>query len=216
MTTSTSLPGLDRLIAICQQHTLICELYPPLASASELKEFISGEPLDPQLAGMYQRIGGAELSRLSIYRPDLEWDGLVPHNMKLRGYGFTSFLASLTFAKETGFSYYFATVPRLADSRGLQPVVYIDFMEPPTAVPVASSVDRFFDTYSRYIELMVVDPEYIYSRVPEASFPWGVPQLIARDEPLMELVRAGRFDFLTGEDEEGHQWTQRLPASRLE
>jgi hypothetical protein len=212
----TSLPGLDRLIAICQQHALACELCPPLASASELKEFISGEPLDPQLAAVYQRIGGAKLGPLSIYRPDLEWDGLVPENMDLRRHGLMPFLASLIFAKEIGFSYYLATVPRLADSQGLQPVVYIDFMEPPTTVPVASSVDRFFDTYSRYLELMVVDPEYIYSRNPEIIFPRGVPQLIARDEPLMELVRAGRFDFLTGDDEEGHQWTQRLPSSRQE
>jgi hypothetical protein len=215
MPASTSLPGLDRLIAICQQHSLPCELYPPLASALGLKEFISGEPLDPQLAGMYQRIGGAELSRLSIYRPDLEWDGLVPWNMELRRGGFTPFLASLVFAVKTGFSYYLATVPRLADSRGVQPVVHVDGYEG-HAIPVASSVDLFFDTYSRYLELMVVDPEYIYCKVPEVTFPWGVPQLIANDEPLMELIRAGRFDFLTRDDEEGHQWTQRLPSSRQE
>ncbi|HEX8704946.1 MAG TPA: hypothetical protein VF815_39300 [Myxococcaceae bacterium] len=215
MLTSPSLPGLDQLIAICQQHSLPCELAPPLALASELKEFISGEALDPQLVGMYQRIGGAELSRLSIYRPDLEWDGLIPWNMELRRGGFTPFLASLTFASETGFSYYYATVPGLADSRGVQPVVHVDGYEF-HAVPVASSVDRFFDTYSRYLELMVVDPEYIYSTVPEVTFPWGVPQLIARDEPLMELIRAGRFDFLTRDNEEGHRWTQRLLPSRLE
>jgi hypothetical protein len=216
MPTSTSLPGLDRLIAICQQHALPCELYPPLALASELKEFISGEPLDPQLAGMYQRIGGAELGPFSIYRPDLEWDGLAPENMKLRQYGFTPFLASLIFASETGFSYFLATVPRLADSQGLQPVVYIEFMGSLATFPVASSVDRFFDTYSRYLELMVVDPEYIYSRNPEVTFPWGVPQLIARDEPLLEQLRAGRFDFLTEDDESGRRWIQRLAAARFE
>ena len=216
MPTATSLPGFDRLIDVCQQHALPCELFPPLASASQLKEFIPGEPLDPQLAAVYQRIGGAELGLVSVYRPDLEWDGLVPHNMSLRQHGFAPFLAALIFAKRIGFSYYLATVPRLADSHGLQPVVYIDFMSELTVVPVASGVDRFFDTYSRYLELMVVDPEYIYSRVSEVTFPWGVSHLIAHDEPLMELVRAGRFDFLTRDDEEGHQWTQRLPSARLE
>jgi hypothetical protein len=57
---------------------------------------------------------------------------------------------------------------------------------------------------------MVVDPEYLYSQVSEVSFPWGVPQLIARDEPLMEQVRAGRFDFLTQSDAEAHKWVQKL------
>ncbi|HEX8702527.1 MAG TPA: hypothetical protein VF815_27085, partial [Myxococcaceae bacterium] len=216
MPTSTSLPGFDRLIAICQQHSLPCELYPPLTSAAELKEFIPGEPLDPQLAAMYQRIGGAELGPLSIYGPSLEWDGLVPHTMRLRQDGFTPFLASLIFAKETGFSFFFATVPRLAGSQGLQPIVYIEFMDSLTTAPVASSVDRFFDSYSRYLELMVVDPGYIYSKVSEVSFPWGVPQLIARDEPLLEQVRAGRFDFLTEDDESGRRWTQRLVAAHVE
>lgn len=116
---------------------------------------------------------------------------------------------------ETGFSYYFATVPRLADSRGVQPVVHVDGYEA-HAVPVASSVDRFFDTYSRYLELMVVDPGYIYDRVAEVGFPWGVSQLIAQDEPLMELVRAGRFDFLTGDYEAGHRWTPRLLSPHVE
>ncbi len=120
------------------------------------------------------------------------------------------FLSSLVFGENTGFRIYFATVPRLADAQRVQPVIYIEAMDMLTCVPVASSVDRFFDTYSRYLEIMVVDPEYLYSRVPEAVFPWGVPQLIARDEPLIEQVRAGRFDFLTQSDEQAHQWVQKL------
>jgi hypothetical protein len=130
--------------------------------------------------------------------------------MSLREHGFTQFLTSLIFAKETGFSFFFATVPKLADVQGLQPVIYIEFMDSLTTAPVASSVDRFFEAYSRYLELMVVDPEYLHSGVSEVSFPWGVPHLIARDEPLLELVRAGRFDFLTEEDEAGRKWMQRL------
>jgi hypothetical protein len=89
-------------------------------------------------------------------------------------------------------------------------------MDSLTTAPVASSVDRFFDAYSRYLELMVVDPGYIYSKVSEVCFPWGVPQLIARDEPLLEQVRAGRFDFLTEEDESGRRWTQRLTEGHFE
>jgi hypothetical protein len=210
MLNPTLLPGLERLIAICQQYSLPCKLSPPLASAPKQGESVFGEPLDPQLAGVYRRLGEAEFGPLSIFRPDFEWNGLIPWNAALRKYDSVHFRSSLVFAKKTGFALYLATVPRLADEQGLQPVVYIEAMDMLSAVPVASSVDRFFDTYSRYLELMVVDPEYLDSGVPEASFPWGVPQLIASDKPLMEQIRAGRFDFLTDDDRDALDWLQKL------
>jgi hypothetical protein len=157
-------------------------------------------------------MGGAEMGPLSLYRPDSDRNGLIPWNAQLRTEGCIHFCASHVFAKETGFAFYFATVPQLADSRGLQPVVYIEAMEMPYSVPVASSVDRFFETYSHYLELMVVDPEYIQSRVPEAVFPWGASQLIARDTLLLEMIRAGQFSFLTEDDDETNDWLARLCA----
>jgi hypothetical protein len=209
-----SLPGLDRLITVCKRHSLPLKLNPPLPSTPAPGDFILGEPLDEHLAAVYQRLGGAELGPLSLYPPGLDWLDLLPWNERLRRRKTIRFRSSLIFGEETGFALYFATVPRLADAQGLQPVIYLQAMDFPSAAPVASSVDRFFDTYSRYLELMVVDPGYLYNRVPEILFPWDVQQLIARDEPLMEQARAGRFDFLTQDDAEAHQWVQRLHTLR--
>lgn len=208
------LSGLDRLISVCQQHALPLKLASPMASAPKQGEDTFGEPFDPQLAIVYQFLGGAELGPISIYRPDSEWNGLIPWNAELREYNSILFQASHVFARETGFALYFATVPRLAEAQGPQPVIYIQAMEFPSAVPVASSVDHFFDTYSRYLELMVTDPEYIDSRNPTVVFPWSVKELIAHDERLMAQVRAGRFDFLTHEDENAHRWVQQLASAQ--
>jgi hypothetical protein len=204
------LPGLDRLIAVCQRHSLPVQLYHPLPSAPPQDELLFGEPFDPQLATVHHRFGGAELGRLALLRFGSEWNNLIPWNKSLREDDAIQFHSSLIFARETGFAFYYATVPRLANSQGIQPVVYIQAMEAPTSVPVASSVDRFFDTYSRYFELMVVDPEYIHHRIPEVSFPWSVPHLISRDELLMDQVRAGHFDFLAKDDPSALEWLQQL------
>jgi hypothetical protein len=179
-------------------------------------ESILDEPVDPQLAAVYERAGGGKLGPLSLYSPGTEWDHLIPWNMRLRERGLDTihFRSSLVFGEETGFALYFATVPRLADAQGLQPVIYLQAMDFPSAAPVASSVDRFFDTYSRYLELMVVDPGYVHNRVPEILFPWDVQQIITRDEPLMALARAGRFDFLTQDDAEARQWVQQLHTTQ--
>jgi hypothetical protein len=210
-----SLPGLDRLVTVCKNHSLPLRLKPPLPTMFAPGELILGEPLDAQLAAFYKRHGGAELGPLSLYRPGADELDLLPWNEWLRRHDTLHFRSSLIFGQKTGFSIYFATVPSLADDRGIQPVIYLEAVDMLTCVPVASSVDRFFDTYSRYLEVMVVDPEYLYSQVPEITFPWGVPQLIARDEPLMEQVRAGRFDFLTKSDKEAHQWVQQLRVTPL-
>jgi len=209
-----TLPDLDRLISLCQRHALPLKLSPPIASAPKAGEAIFGEPFDPQLAALYERFGGAEWGPISLYRPDSEWDGLIPWNQELREYDSVIFRASHVFSRKTGFALYFATVPRLADAQGLQPVIYIQAMEFLSAVPVASSVARFFDTYSHYLELMVVDPEYLSSHVPEVVFPWSVPQLFARDATLLEQIRAGRFDFLMQDDEESQKWARELLTSR--
>jgi hypothetical protein len=205
-----SLPGLDQLIATCQGRALALKLSPPLASAPEAGESVYGEPFDPLLAAVYQRVGAAEFGPFTLYGPGPEREGLIPRNEWLREYDKVHFRASLVFGWEAGFAYYYGTVPQLADSRGIQPVIYIDDYEAQYAVPVASSVDQFFATYAQYLKLMVVDPEYAQHGATVVNFPWSMAQLIARDEPLMEQVLAGRFDFLTNNYREALDWLQML------
>ena len=210
MPASSNLPGLDRLIAVCQQHSLPLELSPPLASAPKPGELVFGEPFDPQLAAIYQRLGSAELGPMTLFGPDSGERGLIPDNEELRKYDWEPARSMLVFAQKTGFAYYFGTVPRLASGQGLQPVVYIDCHETIYVFPFASSVDRFFHLYSRYLELLVADPGYGQSGAILPGFPWAMTHLITRDEPLMEQVLAGRFDFLADDYRGALEWLQQL------
>lgn len=214
MPTDAPLPGLDRLISICQRHSLPMKLPAPMSAAPKQGDMLFGEAVDPQLAAVYQRLGEAEFGPLSLCRPGPEWMDLVPWNTRLREDGAVHFNASLIFAWEMGFSLFYGTVPRLAGSQGFQPVVHIDGDEAQCAVPVASSVDRFFDVYSRFLERMVVDPEYIHHGVSILHFPWAVPQLIAQDAPLMAQVRAGRFDFLANNEQVALEWLRKLQEAQ--
>ena len=207
------LPGLDRLIAVCQRCSLPTKLSPPLLSPLQQGEPIFGEPLDPQLAALYQRLGAAEFSRpaelsgLALYGPGSDEEGLIQRNTWLRERGELQYLSSLVFGWEMGFAFYYGAVPRLAGPQGLQPVVHISAMEALYAVPVASSVDRFFDLYASYLELAAAPRDFEEIGV---HFPWDVQHLIAQDAPLMEQVRAGRFDFLAGSSKDAREWLQEL------
>jgi hypothetical protein len=208
---TTTLPGLDRLITICQQHSLSLELSPPRTSAPQAGQFVLGEPFDPQLAAVYQRLGAATFGPLTLHGPGQDENDLIPKNEWVREENEIYFHEPLIFGKETGFSLYHGTVPRLADSRELQPVVYISAHDTPQfAIPIASSVDRFFDLYSRYLERMVADFEYIETGVSLVTFPWDMADLIRRDEPLIAQVRAGRFDFLTNDYAGAQKWLKEL------
>lgn len=209
MPTKTNMPGLDRLISVCKQHSVPLELSPPQATAPKQGELVLGAPFDPQLAAVYQLLGAAEFGPLALYGPGSEQQSLIPRNEWLREYDMVHIRSSLIFGWEKGFALYYGTVPALADAQGVQPVVHIDNYEA-YAVPVASSIDRFFDAYSHYLELMVVDPEYIHHGVTIINFPWAMTHLIARDEPLMEQIRAGRFDFLTNDERDALDWLQEL------
>jgi hypothetical protein len=202
------LPNLNRLIATCRQHGLPMELSPPLDTAPKAGEQIFGQPFDPMLAALYQRTGGAELGTFSLFRPDRDpEEGLFPKNESFKRDGEEPFRSVHLFAKETGFSYYLGTVPDLADAQGLQPVVYIAFYPVEVyGVPIASNLDRFFDTYSRYLELMVVDEDYLDSGTPGVTFPWGIPDLVAQDSPLVALIRAGRFVPLMNDYRGAREW----------
>jgi hypothetical protein len=72
-------------------------------------------------------------------------------------------------------------------------------------------VDRFFDSYSRYLEALVAHPRYQQSGEMELDFPLGMTDLLARDERLVELMRAGRFDSLMKNvDDETRHWAAKV------
>ncbi|MFL5358618.1 hypothetical protein [Archangium sp.] len=112
--------------------------------------------------------------------------------------------------------YTYATVPGLADGWGRQPVVQVNTYEyEPLVMPVASNVDRFFDSYSRFLEALVADPYYQETGETSLVFPWHATDILARDERLVELMRAGRFDMLmrNGDDEE-RRWAARVMGTQ--
>ena len=214
MSTTTPLPGLDRLIAICQRLSLLIELSPPQAPAPQAGQLVLGEPFDPQLAAVYQRLGSATFGPFTLHGPGQDENGLIPTNEWVREEEEIYFHAPLIFGKKTGFSLYYGVVPRLADSRGPQPVVYISAHDAQQfAIPIASNVDRFFDLHSRYLERMVADFEYIETGLSLVTFPWDMADLIRHDEPLIAQVRAGCFNFLTNEQQGAQKWLKELLIS---
>ncbi len=81
----------------------------------------------------------------------------------------------------------------------------------PYVMPVASNVDRFFDSYSRYLEVLVSHPRYQRAGETELIFPWHATEVLARDERLVELMRAGRFDALMKNvDDTTRRWAAKV------
>ncbi len=76
---------------------------------------------------------------------------------------------------------------------------------------MASNVDRFFDTLSRYLELKAADPSCQESGDVDIGFPYDAIELIARDERLVELMRAGSFDSLMKYvEDETRRWAAKV------
>lgn len=214
MRAPSTLSGLDRLIAVCRHHSLPLELSAPPTSAPKAGDLVFGEPFDSQLAAAYQHLGPSELGPLLLFGRHSGEEGLIPENEELRKYDWGPARSMLLFGKEAGFAYYYGTVPRLASHQELQPVVHVDCHETIYAVPIASSVDRFFSLFARYLELLVADPGYGQRGATTIHFPWGMAPLVARDEPLMEQVLAGRFDFLADNHPDALEWFHRLKTAR--
>lgn len=139
-----------------------------------------------------------------LIRDNVQWSEgrLKPLSLKLFAFGGTP-----------GMAYSYATVPSLADTQGCQPVVEVDTYEVPSALPIASSVDRFFDTYSRYLEALCAIPGFRQEGEAALTFPWEIPQVIGRDERLVELIRAGAFTALMRETDETRDWVARVLSS---
>jgi hypothetical protein len=107
-----------------------------------------------------------------------EWQSSFPHE-----FWPDHFRSLMFFGREMLYGY--ATVPGLASPEGLQPVVHVDPYEEIYAVPIASDVNRFFESYARYLEMAGGDPEYGDDLFSYVTFPWDVPEILALDLDLL-------------------------------
>ena len=214
------LPGLKRLMSVCQSFLLGMNTDPPARHPAEAGALVEGLPLDPMLAAVYARLGyaglGTEVGGISILPADDESDSRAESNRLWRERGQKEVALPLfLFAAEPGTAYYYATVPSLADERGYQPVVHVaDYaMDDYMTLPIASDVDRFFDTYARYLEALVAHPAFSQEGEVALTFPWDVPELIREDTRLASLIRAGRFDSVMKADDSVRRWLDRILAA---
>jgi hypothetical protein len=213
------LPGLERLMSVCQRLRLEVETAPPGHSPPRASTLVAGVPLDPLLAALYARLGfasfatdmeGIILSRCDDAARQLEEDNLWWSGSHRKHLALPTFI----FAGEPGMAYHYATIPGLADDQGRQPVVWVDVYEEPFVVPVASTVDQFFDTYSRYLEALMALPNAREEKGALLSFPWEAPGIIGRDARLVELLRGGSFSPLMRSTGNTPAWvTQVLTAA---
>jgi hypothetical protein len=210
-------PGLDRLMEVCRKHGLPVKILPPGRASPMAGALVAGHPFDPVLAAVYKRLGGADFGgefdgNLFLSRVDDQVNGIVLKTEGLRSEA-EPFPSSVIFGSVPGLAYYFAVVPKLADEQGRQPVIYIDAYMDRFVLPIASDVDRFFDTLSRYIDMLVEDPGYRLDGVRGINFPESVPELIARDRRLVEMIVTGRFDFIMNLGDEFQEWLARVKSA---
>ncbi|HEX8818911.1 MAG TPA: hypothetical protein VF794_03225, partial [Archangium sp.] len=194
-----ALPGLERLLEVCQRLKLGMETSPPARVPLKAGDSLEGLPFDPVLASVYARLGHAAFATTVmcwvLTRSDEQEHRLEENNKWWRENWWEELGEPVIVFGGSTFTY--ATVPGLADAGGRQPVVHVDTYESePHVMPVASNVDRFFDSYSRYLEAVVAHPSYQETGEIELTFPWDATEILARDERLVELMRAGRFDSL--------------------
>ncbi|WP_257454794.1 hypothetical protein [Archangium lipolyticum] len=202
MTPVHSLPGFERMLEVCRKDGMALYQEPPDSLTLVIGELVAGLPCDPLLSAVLARVNTLGLPEGFFLLPGKAADGfdLRGVNAEWRRDWPEPFRSLLVFAKEQALAYYLATVPTLADEQGIQPVVWVDTYEDLYALPIASSVDRFFDTYSRSLE----------RQVERLNFPRDVPDLIARDASLVGMIRSGRFDFLMETCQEAHEWAGKV------
>ncbi|MBZ4422178.1 hypothetical protein [Myxococcus sp. RHSTA-1-4] len=171
-------------------------------------------PLDPLLVAIYARLGSAmfaaDIDGLGLFQVDDDVNELQTRNAAVHeGWQENLFSSFLVFGGAPGLAHFYATVPALADEQGHQPVVWVNAYEQGYALPVASTVDRLFDTYSRYLEELVAHEDFKEEGAAALTFPWRTPHLLARDEHLVRLIKEGHFDrWLPGQ--EGRDWAGRV------
>ncbi|QRN96119.1 hypothetical protein JRI60_45035 [Archangium violaceum] len=205
MTPVELLPGFERMLEVCRKYGLALYQEPPVSFTPVAGEPVAGLPCDPHLSAVLTRVSTLGLPEGFFLLPGKAEDGfdLRGVNEEWRRDWPEPFGSLLVFAKEQALAYYLATVPSLADEQGIQPVVWVDTYEDLYALPIASSVDRFFDTYSHSLE----------RQVERLNFPWDVPDLVGRDTSLVKLLRSGRFDFLMETCQEAREWVGKVLAA---
>lgn len=214
---SMTLPGLERLIEVCQRLNLGMKTKPPAREPRKAGSLLEGLPFDPVLARVYTRMGHASFASKVmgwvLSQSNDEAHLLEEDNKRWRENDWERLgVPMIPFGGEV---YAYATVPGLADERGRQPVVMVDTYEyEPKVMPVASDVDRFFDTYARYLEAKVSHPRYQETGETDLRFPWDATEILARDERLVELMRAGRFEpLMKNMDDETRRWAAKVMGS---
>ncbi|WP_224240578.1 hypothetical protein [Hyalangium gracile] len=212
------LPGLERLEGVCQQLGLEWLTRPASRAAPAAGTPVSGLPFDAVLAAFYARMSkasfatdvaglvmaGNDESAFTLEKANAGWQEEAQARLAL---------PLFIFGGAAGMAYHYATVPSLADALGRQPVVEVDTYEVPYALPIASNVDRFFDTYSHYLEALSALPGFREDGEAALAFPWEVPHIIGRDEQLVELIRSGAFTPLMKKTDETLQWVERVTAA---
>lgn len=206
---------------VCQRLNLRLETSPPAREPLRAGSLLEGLPFDPVLASVYARLGHAAFATdlmgigWILARSDDQAHELEEDNKWWReNYWDELGEPVIVFG---GDIYTYATVPGLADGWGRQPVVEVNTYEyEPKVMPIASNVDRFFDSYSRYLETLVADPRYQESGDTDLLFPWDAAEILARDERLVELMRAGRFDSLMKHvDGETRRWAAKVMGTHM-
>jgi hypothetical protein len=212
MDSTPSLSGLERLLEVCRQVGISTRLEPPVSPALAAGALVAGVPVDPLLALVHERVGYLAIQEEFLLLPikDEQSLAIARVNEEWRRGWDEPFRSLLVFAKEDRLAYYYATVPGLANESRLQPIVKVDVHEDLYALPVASDMNRFFEVYSRYLEALVRAPSYEADGSSALVFPWHVPELIAQDRPLMEMLRAGRFDFLMEGNADARRWVEEV------
>ncbi len=217
MNAAIPLPGLDRLMEVYRKHELHMATLPPGRSPPEAGALVAGYPFDPVLAAVYRRLGRADFGEesggdLFLDQVDDQLNGILLRTEELRDEE-EPWNSSVIFASVPGLAYYYAVVPGLADEQGRQPVIYINAYMDRYVLPVASNVDRFFDALSHYTDMLMEDQGYQFDGMRGIQFPGSVPELIARDRHLVEMIVTGRFDFIMNLGDEFQGWLARVKSA---
>jgi hypothetical protein len=212
MSTRVGLAGLQRLKAVCQYHGLPLEILAPADTVPEPGELVLGQPFDTMLSSLYRETSAAMLGDFQIYSWRDPGNAVLRTNKGLRILGDEPYVSSLVFGQIPMLAYYLATVPPLADSRGMQPVVFIDGYEEGRVLPVASNVDVFLTLFSVYLERAVATPEFVLERRVALHFPASVLDIVAKDQTLVTVLSSGFFDRLCLTDE-SREWVSTVTGS---
>jgi hypothetical protein len=218
MSQAQGLPGLERLVEVCHELALKVETAPAGHTLPSAGMLVAGLTFDPILAVLYAQLGfgafATDVAGIVVRRYDDTARKVEEDNVWWsQGYRQQLTLPTFLFAAEPFMACHYATVPSLADDQGRQPVVMVDVNEEPYALPVASNVDHFFDTYSRYLEALMALPDARKEKGALLSFPWDVPGIIGRDAALVRLLRAGSFAPIMKTTGSTSEWVAQVLAA---